>query len=89
VPIILDCAGRFLRDRPRRRSGPISRDQRTAAVGEHHQQQSDAASMQGAHDWQSAALERVPLADDSCRTRKVAEMGSVWWRPSTRSRIRN
>jgi hypothetical protein len=61
-PIILDCRGRF---RPRRRIGPISRDQRTAAVREHDQQQSDAAPAQDAHNWQSATLERVPLTNDS------------------------
>jgi hypothetical protein len=85
-PIILDCRRRLRRDRPRRRIGPISRDEQTAAVGEHHQQHSDAATAQGAHDRKNTALEGMPLADDFYRTWKVAEMGSVWWRSSTRSR---
>ena len=81
LPIIVTDGGRFVGDRRCRQIGPIRRDQRTAAVGEHDQQHWDATATQGAHDLQNAALEGMPLADDSYRTRKVAEMGSVWWRP--------
>ena len=87
LPIIVTYGGRFVGDRRCGQIGPIRRDQRAAAVREHDQQHCDATATQGAHDLQNAALKGVPLADDSYRTREVAEMGSVWWRSSGAFRI--
>ena len=69
--------------------GPTDRDQRAAAVGQHHKQPLNAATTHAAHDLQSAALKRVPLAYDGDRTRKVAETGSVWWLSSGAFRMPN
>ena len=75
------------RDAHCRQIGPSRWDQRTAAIGEHHQQQCDAAAVRGAQRLQNAALEGMPLAEDCHRTWEVAEMGSVWWYPSGAFRI--
>ena len=76
--------GRLIADSGRCPIGPIGRNERSGAVGQHHPQQLNAATTHAAHDLQSAALKRVPLAHDRDRTRKVAETGSVWWLPSGR-----
>src|SRR6266436_7450590 len=67
------------RDAHCRQIGPSRWDQRTATIGEHHQQQCDAAAVRGAQRLQNAALEGMPLAQDCYRTWKVTEMGSVLW----------
>jgi hypothetical protein len=85
LPIILTSGRTIVRDRRCCEVGPFRRDQRSAAVGEHDQQQQDTTATRGADDLQNAALKRMPRAVDSYRTRKVAEMGSVWWRCSMRS----
>jgi len=76
--------GGLIPDSGRSPIGPTDRDQRAAAVGQHHKQQLNAAAAHAAHDLQSAALKRVPLAHNGDRTRKVAETGSVWWLSLTR-----
>jgi len=74
-------------DRRCRKIRPSRRDQRTAAVGQHHQQQCHAVAVRGAQRLQNEALEGMPLAQDCYRTWKVAEMGSMWWCPSGAFRI--
>jgi hypothetical protein len=81
--------GRLIADSGRCPIGPIGRNERAAAVGQHHKQQLNAATTHGAYNFQSAALKRVPLAHDGDRTRKVAETGSVWWLPSGAFRTPN
>jgi hypothetical protein len=74
-------------DRRCRKIRPSRRDQRTAAVGQHHQQQCHAVAVRGAQRLQNEALEGMPLAQDCYRTWKVAEMGSMWWCSSGAFRI--
>jgi hypothetical protein len=52
------------RDEHCRQIGPSRWDQRTAAIGEHYQQQCYAAAVRGAQCLQNAALEGMPLAQD-------------------------
>jgi hypothetical protein len=85
LPIIRGCGGSFFRDLRCRQIGPISWDQRAAAIGERHQQRCYAAAVRGAQCLQNAALEGMPLAQDCYWTWKVAEMGSMWWCSSTAS----
>jgi len=48
--------------------GPTGGDQRAAAIGNHHEQEQNAAAMNGAHDLQDAALKRMPLTQYRHRT---------------------
>jgi hypothetical protein len=45
-------------------------------------------SVRLAQDGERLPLERVVTPDDGHALREVPEVGSVWWLPSTRSRIR-
>jgi hypothetical protein len=75
------------RDGHCRQIGPPAGISERLPVGEHHQQQCDAAAVRGAQRLQNAALEGMPLAQDCYRTWKVTEMGSVWWCSSGAFRI--
>jgi hypothetical protein len=60
--------GGLIPDSSRYPVGPADRNQRAAAVGQHYEQQLNAAAARATHDLQNAALKRVPLADDGYRT---------------------
>ena len=54
-----------------------------ALIGQHQDQQHLALLTQGSEDRQRAAFERVMWPRDDYAFRKVVEVGSVWWFPST------
>ena len=68
--------------------GPLSWNERPAAVRQDHQNEKDAAPPDAADREQRLAFEGVALAGDRYRIRNITTMGSLWPLPSTRSRIR-
>lgn len=65
--------------------GPLSWNERPAAVWQSHENQEDAAPPDAADRGQRLAFEGVALAGDSYRIRNITAMGSLWPLPSTMS----
>jgi hypothetical protein len=79
--IVVAIAG-IVRRRSRRRLrapiGPLSWNERPAAVWQNHENEKDAAPPDAADRGQRLAFEGVALADDRYRIRNITTMGSLW-----------
>jgi hypothetical protein len=64
--------------------GPVGRNERSAAVGQDHKNEEDAAPPDATDHGERLAFEGVALADDRHRVRNITVMGSLWPLPSTR-----
>lgn len=64
--------------------GPLSWNERPAAVGQDYENEEDAAPPDAADRGQRLAFEGVALAGDRYRVRNITTMGSLWPLPSTR-----
>jgi len=64
--------------------GPLSWNERPAAVRQDHENEKDAAPPDAADRGQRLAFESVTLAGDRYRIRNITAMGSLWPLPSTR-----
>ena len=62
--------------------GPLSWNERPAAIGQDHQNEKDAAPPDAADRGQRLAFEGVALAGDRYRIRNTTVMGSLWPLPS-------
>lgn len=58
--------------------GPLSWNERPAAVWQNHENQEDAAPPDAADRGQRLAFEGVALAGDRYRIRNITTMGSLW-----------
>jgi hypothetical protein len=65
--------------------GPVSRNERSAAVRQDHENKEDAAPADATDHSERLAFEGVALADDGHRVRNITVMGSLWPLPSTGS----
>jgi len=63
--------------------GPGSRDQRSGPVRQLQGQLITAVAVKMSENAQRLSLQRMTVAQDRYRGREVAEVGSVWWFPST------
>jgi len=63
--------------------GPVSRNQRPAAVRQDHKKKENAASPEAADHGKRLAFKGMALADDGHRTRNIPAVGSLWPLPST------
>jgi hypothetical protein len=68
--------------------GPLSWNERPAAVGQDYENEEDAAPPDAADRGQRLAFEGVALAGDRYRIRNITMMGSLWPLPSTQFRTR-
>ena len=62
--------------------GPLSWNERPAAVGQDYENEEDAAPPDAADRGQRLAFEGVALAGDRYRIRNITMMGSLWLLPS-------
>ena len=62
--------------------GPLSRNERPAAIRQDHQNEKDGAPPDAADRGQRLAFEGVALAGDRYRIRNITMMGSLWPLPS-------
>ena len=62
--------------------GPLSGNERPAAVRQDHENEKDAAPSDAADRRQRLAFENVTLAGDRYRVWKITAMGSLWPLPS-------
>ena len=62
--------------------GPLSWNERPAAVRQDHENEKDAAPSDAADRGQRLAFENVTLAGDRYRVWKITAMGSLWLLPS-------
>jgi hypothetical protein len=62
--------------------GPLSWNERPAAVRQDHENEKDAAPSDAAERGQRLAFENVTLAGDRYRVWKITAMGSLWLLPS-------
>jgi hypothetical protein len=58
--------------------GPLSRNERPAAIGQDNQNEKDATPLDAADRGQRLAFEGVALAGDRHRIRNITTMGSLW-----------
>ena len=84
VVAIADIVRRCSSRRFRAPIGPLSWNQRPAAVGQDYEYEEDAAPPDAADRGQRLAFEGVALAGDRYRIRNITMMGSLWPLPSTR-----
>jgi hypothetical protein len=86
--IVVAIADILRRRSPRRLRapiGPLSGNERPAAVRQDHENEKDAPPPDAADRGQRLAFEGVALAGDRYRIRNITTMGSLWLLPSTRS----
>ena len=82
VVAIADIVRRCSSRRFRAPIGPLSWNQRPAAVGQDYEYEEDAAPPDAADRGQRLAFEGVALAGDRYRIRNITMMGSLWLLPS-------
>jgi hypothetical protein len=82
VVAIADIVRRCSPRRLRAPIGPLSWNERPAAVWQNHENEEDAAPPDAADRGQRLAFEGVALAGDRYRIRNITTMGSLWPLPS-------
>src|SRR5271163_3118837 len=85
VVAIADIVRRCSSRRFRAPIGPLSWNERPAAIGQDHENEENAVPPDAADRGQRLAFEGVALAGDRYRIRNITMMGSLWPLPSAAS----